>query len=117
MATRSRPGFTALRNSSCVPACCGSKVVTPVRFISAGMLQIRGQSIADRLDHNCKNNGDAGSSLADGSNGNRSDDSDEIDTEANQLGGEFGKQMQLSFGCSQFKADAFPIKPSEVSKF
>jgi hypothetical protein len=42
------------------------------------------------------------SGLAHASYGNPSDDADEVYTEAEHFGGEFGQQLKLPFSCSKF---------------
>jgi hypothetical protein len=52
--------------------------------------------------------------LANRSHGDRSYDSDQVDIARYHFGGEFGQQMQLPFGCSKIKADAFTFNPAKV---
>ena len=56
------------------------------------------------------------SGLAHGSYDNPCDDADEVYTEADLFGGEFGQQLKLPFSCSKFKMDSFTFDPSEVTK-
>src|ERR1700726_4912135 len=54
--------------------------------------------------------------LAHRSNGNRSDHGNEVNTEIDHFGGEFGKPVKLPLGCANFKTDTFVFDPTEITK-
>jgi hypothetical protein len=84
------------------------------RDVSAGLLQVRGQSVSDRLDDDCENDWNAGGRLADRSHGNRADDGDEVDPGSDHFEGKFRQQVELSLRGSDFKPDALPFDPPKV---
>jgi hypothetical protein len=86
------------------------------REVSTGALRVHGQSVADWLDNDRKHDRNSRSGMANRSHRNRPDDGDEFDAQANHFGGEFRQPLQLSFGCSDFKPDAFAFNPSKVPK-
>lgn len=84
--------------------------------VSTWVLEVGGQSIAHRLDHDCKNDGNGRGGLAGGPHSDGSDDSDDIDIEADYFGSKFGKATQLSLSYSKLEADVVPFNPPEITE-